>query len=61
MSTRSFTYRHTPASAHRFTWLVLVGRECRELYVESACFPDEQAVRRQYKIPRGVDILIGRP
>lgn len=58
---RPFTYRHTPTSLRRYTWLVLVGSECRELYVESMCFPDEQAVRRQHKIPRGVELLIGRP
>lgn len=58
---RSFTLRYTPAAPRRHTWLVLVGSECRELWVESTCFPDESAVRRQYRIPAGTEVLIGRP
>lgn len=58
---RSSVYRNTPALARPHTWLVLVGTECKEHWVDSVNMPSEENVRRELRIGRSVDILIGRP
>lgn len=55
------TYRNTPALARRYTWLVLVGSDCQEHWVDSVNMPSEETVRHQLRLGRSVDILIGRP
>ncbi|MNR28660.1 hypothetical protein D3C85_1459930 [compost metagenome] len=58
---RPFTYRSTPACVQPHTWLVLVGQECKEHWVDGVNMPSEESVRRQLRIGRSEDILIGRP
>lgn len=58
---RSSAYRNTPALARPHTWLVLVGTECKEHWVDSVNMPNEENVRRELRLGRSVDILIGRP
>lgn len=58
---KQFTYRNTPSQARPHTWLVLVGPECREHWVDGVNRPNEEVVRRQLRLGHSVDILIGRP
>jgi hypothetical protein len=58
---KQFTYRNTSSCARPHTWLVLVGQECKEHWVDGVNVPNEETVRRQLRIGRSVDILIGRP
>lgn len=55
------TNRINPTQARPFTWLVLVGPECRMHWVDGVNMPSEEVVRRQLRIGRSEDILIGRP
>lgn len=54
-----FTRRTTPSLAEHPEWLVLVGDDCREYWVQM-CIPDEEAIRRRLHIRDDVPVLIGR-
>jgi hypothetical protein len=58
MSTFSPRFNTTPVEP--YLWLVLVGADCKEHWVR-AQIPDESFIRRQLRIPSGVEILVGRP
>jgi hypothetical protein len=58
MSTFSPRFNTNPVAP--YTWLVLVGNDCKEHWVQMQ-IPDESFIRRQLRIPAGVEILVGRP
>jgi hypothetical protein len=56
----SFTRRNPNPRPRRFLWLVLVGNQCVEYWLELAT-PSEELVRQLLGIPEDVPIEIGRP
>jgi hypothetical protein len=55
-----FTPRCSTTPVTPYVWLVLVGDDCKEHWVQMQ-IPDEDFIRRQLRIPPGVEILVGRP
>ena len=60
MSNKPKTRRCYAPRPEAFTWLVLVGPELNEVYIETA-IPDEDYIRRRLGVPTSIPILVGRP
>lgn len=61
MSGKSFTRRFSSPVPTQFRWLVLVGNDASTEHELELSIPCEETVRRMFKIPPDVPILIGRP
>ena len=60
MARRPFTRRMTPGKGAPDTWLVYIGADCaREEWVTWPT-PDEAYVRRVFRVPPDVPLIVGR-